>query len=222
MVASRMSCLPFNLPDKHVPFRGINRARQLTGAYCGPATLQILLSHFGEEIHQEEIVRAASTKEYVMENGMSVELLGKAIANLFPRMKMWVKRNASLDDLYRLVHEYRFPVGANWQGEFEDDDYGEDEMEYRGPHGGSAGHYSVVTDVNPHENHVRIVDPYGRYAGIDRYFPIPEFLSRWWDESDDSDDGTGNIRYVYENRLMFVVLPVGLRFPEELGMEEVR
>src|SRR5258706_7186138 len=143
-------------------------------------------------------------------------------------MRLCVKREACLADLVRMGREYNYPVAVNWQGMFEmaneynlDSEIGkQDQIEEPDGTIGDQGHYSVVIDVDTANNYIRIIDPYGHYAEKDRFFMIQEFLGRWWDDRMDYEPD-GSKKYVYENRLMFVVLPKELRFPEELGMVEV-
>jgi hypothetical protein len=207
----------------------LGRVRQLNNSYCGPAALSIILQHYGIEEDQEKIVAAASTREFVIQHGMSIEKLGLAVRNLYPEKRLWVKRDSSLSDVERMVREFNYPVGVNWQGIFETNDYEEDpEIPSDPPEEddpnhickGDAGHYSVVVDVDRANDNVRITDPYGNFSGEDRFVQVQDFLNRWWDDRMDVlSDGTR--KYVFENRLMYVVVPVNVRLPEELGMTEL-
>jgi hypothetical protein len=180
-----------------LPFRALSRVRQLSSSHCGPASLQILLSHFGITAHQEEIVEAGGVRETIVKRGMSVAQLARAVRNIDPRMSLWVKRESTLSDLVKMVREYNYPVAINWQGVFEqggeyesvdEDDNGEDDGTL-----GDQGHYSVIIDVDTANNYIRIVDPYGHYAGKDRFFMIQEFLGRWWDDRMDYEADVRNI-----------------------------
>ena len=51
---------------------------------------------------------------------------------------------------------------------------------------------------------MRFADPYGHYAGKDRYVALWEFEERWWDDRIDTDE-KGKKVYVLEERLIFVV-----------------
>ncbi len=205
----------------------LGRVRQLNGSYCGPSVLQILLSHFGIQADQESIVEAGASRKHVIENGMSVELLAKAVNTLYPEMSLWVKRDGTLDDLERMVRQYNYPVGIDWQGIFESSDYetGITNVEETVAIEDSAcrgddGHYCVVVDVDRGSNKIRMMDPYGHYAEHDRYFEMDEFLNRWWDDrTDNLPDGSK--KYIFERRLMFVVVPKSVRIPEVLGMVEI-
>jgi hypothetical protein len=214
--------------EKEVAER-MGRVRQLNNSYCGPAALAIILQHYGIEEDQEKIVAAASTREFVIQHGMSIEKLGLSVRNLYPEKRLWVKRDSSLSDVERMVREFNYPVGVNWQGIFETNDYEEDpEIPSDPPEEddpnhickGETGHYSVVVDVDRANDNVRITDPYGNFSGEDRFVGVQDFLNRWWDDRMDVlPDGTR--KYVFENRLMYVVVPVTVRLPEELGMTEL-
>lgn len=203
--------------------RVMSRVRQLNNSFCAPATLQILLSHFGIEADQEKLVTVATTREHVIKKGMSVELLAQTVHNLYPEMSFWVKREASVFDLEKMTRVYNYPVGVNWQGIFEDneyeDEYTEEEDDSRCK--GGEGHYCVVVDVDTVKNYVRMMDPYGHYSNEDRFHEIGEFLNRWWDDRVDTLPD-GSKKYVYEKRLMFVIVPKNVTFPEEMGMTPLR
>jgi hypothetical protein len=218
-----------------IPFRGLKRIKQETGSYCGPAVLQILLSHFGVNIDQEKIVDGANCRDTVMERGMSVDLLASAVKNLVPGMSFWVKRLSTLADLEKIITEYKLPVAVDWQGEFSSNDYSKgdevagmlekaDEVVEVADTGetpkGDQGHYSVMSDISLVNGYVRVVDPYGHYAGQDRFFASSDFFARWWDDRLDYLPGGGK-KYIFEDKLMFLVLPANLRWPEELGMREM-
>ncbi|HSV95119.1 MAG TPA: GNAT family N-acetyltransferase [Spirochaetia bacterium] len=208
----------------------MERVCQLNNSYCAPATLAVLLQHYGIEADQEQIVSAASTKEHVVQHGMSIEMLGLAVRNLYPEKRLWAKRDSSLADVEKMVRVYNYPVGMDWQGIFESNDYekedleiSSDPLEENDPNHickGDAGHYSVVVDVDRANDNVRITDPYGNFAKEDRFVEVQDFLNRWWDDRMDTLPD-GSKKYVYENRLMFVVVPESVRLPEELGMTEL-
>jgi len=208
------------------PLEHLRRFRQLNDSFCGPATLQILLSHFGIEADQEKLVLSATTMEHGLKIGMSKELLAKAVKNSYPQMSFWVKNNAELSDIETMVRVHNYPVGVDWQGIFYDEgdeNYprysvmaDENEKRVRG----DSGHYCVITDVDKTNDRIRMIDPYGEYSHKDRFFRISEFLNRWWDDRMDKNIDGSN-KYVFEKRLMFVVVPKNVRIPESLGMFEL-
>jgi len=85
---------------------------------------------------------------------------------------------------------------------------------------GEQGHYCVAFEVNKKKGYLRFADPYGHYAGKDRFVAIWEFEERWWDDRIDRGRNRKGT-YVYENRLIFIVTQKGDRKPAELGMVEV-
>ncbi len=210
--------------DKKTPFGNLKRFRQSTGYFCGPASLQILLSNFEVEASQAELAKAGSSLERAARIGMSVKELAKAVAMMAPDLSFWVKRDSSLSDLEKIVKEYGYPVGVNWQGVFEnfeystDDEVGEDEIEDDGSIG-DQGHYCVVTGIDLAHGYVRMIDPYGSYAGQDRFFSTEVFEERWWDDLMENEGGVN--KYSFESRLMFLLTPKDAEFPKELGMKEL-
>lgn len=210
------------------PFEHLGRIRQLNNSFCGPATLQILLSHFGLIADQNKLVEAATTREHALRKGMSIELLALAVKNLFPAYRLWAKREASVADLEKMVRECNYPVGIDWQGIFEDDEYpddhetiyttlpGEDDSECKG----ETGHYSVIIDADSSKNYVRMLNPYGHFSEKDQFIDLNDFLKRWWDDRMDYFPD-GSKKYVFEKKLMFVVVPMGVTIPESLGMVEI-
>jgi len=212
----------------------INRARQLTESYCGAATIQMLLSHYGIEVHQEEVVDAAGVRATVEIHGMSIAEMAKAVKTLTPQMKFWVKRNGTVSDLKKVLREYNYPVGIDWQGIFEvADEY--DGTSYVGvneqslaeagysneSNDGEHGHYCVAVDVDTNENYIQLADPYGHYADRDRFIRLQEFINRWWDRDVRVDPKTGKKTTIEEYRPFFVILPESIVFPEEMGMTEM-
>ncbi len=218
----------------NITFSSISRVRQLTESHCGPATIQMLLSHYGIEFHQDAIVAAAGAQATVEKHGMSLADMAKAIKTLVPEMSFWVKRFGSISELKKIVREYNYPVGVDWQGIFEiADEY--DKSGYLGvseealadagysyeSNDGEHGHYCVVVDVDTNENYVRLADPYGHYAEKDRFIRLQEFSNRWWDQDTRVDHWTGKKEVIDECRTFFLILPKNVSFPVELGMTEL-
>jgi len=212
--------MPVN--SNQVPFANLKRVRQETFAYCGPAVLEMLFSHFGLEITQKQILTAAQIdEERIKKYGMSPPDMALATKNPPVNFNFWYKTDATVSDLVKIVRLYNYPIGVNWQGIFtigDNDDYRDDYLAY-GEEDDDEGHYSVVTDIDTVSNYVRIADPFGHYAGHDRIFSIIEFEKRWWDENNEVDPFTQKQKWVYYHRLMFLVLPRTITFPIDLGMK---
>lgn len=215
-------------------FSKINKTRQQTESHCGPATLQMILSHLGVEVSQDDVVDAAGVRSTIEEHGMSMAELAKATKVLAPDMKFWVKRYGSVSDLKKILREYNYPVGIDWQGIFEiEGEY--DETGYIGvtpeamatagysieSNDGEHGHYCVAVDIDTNANFIQIADPYGHYADEARFIRLQEFVSRWWDRDVRLDEKTRKKILIDEYRSFFLVLPKGATFPDEMGMLEL-
>lgn len=187
-------------------FPNLKRVSQKTLSHCGPAVLEMLISFLGREIDQEEFVDAVGIRDKLPTNGMLISEMGTAVRILAPEMQFWFKENSSLSELRRLVMNYKYPAGVEWQGVF----YEEADED--------NGHYSVVTYIDTTNNIIMLADPYERFAGSDRIFHILEFEDRWWDENEVRDPETGNTRYERDYHMMFVVTPKEATWPEELQM----
>ena len=197
----------------------IKRVRQNTSYNCGPAVLEMLLSHFGIEVDQDTIVEVSGVSSKIKDYGMTVTELARAIAVVAPEMSFWYKTNSSIGELQDIVRNFNYPVGVNWQGIFEKEDY---EEEFDGSFtDDDEGHFSVVVDVDTRNNYIKVADPYGSYAGNDRILSIVEFEKRWWDEDMEMDPVSGKRRIVFYNMTMFLVLPANIDFPVELGMTRI-
>lgn len=209
--------------------RNFSREKQLTGAYCGPAVFQMLVSVFGLEMDQEALVDACEARKTVMKEGIALPGLARGLKKLCPELVLWRKMNSKIDDIGNLLED-GYLVGVDWQGIFNSDEYGDDEEDKwhefldklygTSALRGSQGHYCIVLEVNKKKGYLRFADPYGHYAGKDRFVAIWEFDERWWDDRIDRGRNRKGT-YVYENRLIFIVTQKGDRKPAELGMVEV-
>ena len=85
---------------------------------------------------------------------------------------------------------------------------------------GEQGHYCVALEVNKKKGYLRFADPYGHYAGKDRFVALWEFEERWWDDRI-GKDARGKKIYVLEKRLIFVVAKKGDQKPAKFGMVEI-
>lgn len=207
----------------------IPRSKQLTGSYCGPAVFEMLVSSLGKTVYQEAIVDASEAREKVMKVGITLNELSKGLAKLHPDLKVWGKTNSKLDDVQKLL-ELGYPVAVDWQGIFTRDEYEDDEYDKWGDFWdrmtgapvlkGDQGHYCVALEIDLKKGYLRFADPYGHYAGKDRFVALWEFEERWWDDRIDKDE-RGRKKYVLENRLMFLITTKEDKFPATLGMSKV-
>lgn len=197
----------------------LRRVRQNTSYNCGPAVLEMLLSHFGREISQEAIVAAAGMETRIKDYGMTVEDMARALRMIAPEMALWYKTDSKIGELREIVRSLNYPTGINWQGVFPDDEYDDyPDFDFADD---DEGHFSVVVDVDTRENYIQIADPYGRFAGNDRHFPIVEFERRWWDEDWELDPVNQKRKYIYKSKPMFVVVPETIGFPMGMGMRRL-
>ncbi len=207
----------------------MTRSRQETGSYCGPSVMQMLLSQYGVEVDQKSIVEACGATDTVMKSGIPLNVLIVGVKKLFPEFVVWQKSNSTVEDIQTLV-EKGYLVAFDWQGIFSHDEYGDDVLptkweEFRNwiakiPElKGSQGHYCIALEVNMKKGYLRFADPYGHYAGFDRFVAMWEFEERWWDDRLDKDE-KGKVVRVLEERLVFVLTKKEDRFPASLGMEK--
>ena len=96
-----------------------------------------------------------------------------------------------------------------WQGLFEDMD--DDDEDY--------GHYSIMSNIDKAKDELIIVDPYKDYVDQNRIIKIGTFLERWWDFNEVKDPQTGEKTFKKDEQLFFVVVPLAVSFPNELGMQ---
>ncbi len=188
-----------------------DRFTQISESHCGPAVIQMLLHNLGIEVEQAAVAEAGGASDLIEKQGMRVDELSRAVRQLAPQTCFWYKDHSMIEELVRLVSDYDYPVGVEWQGFFEDtlEDESQD---------GDYGHYSVVTMADPEKQELVIVDPYKDFRSQDRIFSFAFFLSRWWDINDFPDTLTGKAQLIEDRQLMFVITPDKVRFPRLLGM----
>jgi hypothetical protein len=207
----------------------LKRFRQANSCYCGPATTQMLVSEFGLELDQDVLVEVAGAKKTVMKAGITLEEIARGVKKIYPDLVIWQKMNSKIEDVAKMLKQgYR--VGVDWQGIFSQDDYNDDEYTWLdnvwnkltgAPElKGFQGHYCVALEVDIKRGYVRYADPYGHYAGKDRFIAIWEFLERWWDDRVGRNK-SGKKIYVFENRLMFLITKKNDILPKKMGMKRV-
>jgi hypothetical protein len=199
------------------------RFTQISESHCGPAVIQMLLANLDIEVSQEAIAEAGGATRLIELNGMRVDQLSQAVHELAPQTCFWYKDKASIQDLITLVEEYNYPVGVEWQGDFDTDidDEEEDEEDNSSETGDDDyGHYSIVTAVRPDKGVLVIDDPYKDFRNQDRIFTIQEFERRWYDFNEVTDLETGNPRYVEDYHMLFLVTLKEQNWPKELGMKK--
>ena len=127
------------------------RPFQQRADYCGPASLEMVLHHFGIEKTEKQIANTVK----------ATHALGIEAEDLLRVAKRWglkgrIKDNSELKDLMHWVKEKKIPVIVEWF--FEDD-----------------GHFSVVVDID--KENVYLQDPdLGHVRAITR----KKFLRIWF------------------------------------------
>jgi len=198
-----------NPPHDPKRFSRLRRIQQITENHCGPAVTQMLLENVGVNVSQEEITEAAGATHTIETHGTRVDQLAKAVHELAPIAKLWYKEKASVDDLEYVLEECKFPVGVEWQGLFEDMD--DDEDDY--------GHYSIIAHIDKVKDEIIVVDPYKDFVDQSRIVKMSTFLNRWWDFTEVKDMETGEKTFKKDEQLFFVIAPLSVAFPAELGMQ---
>ncbi len=195
-------------PQDPKRFSRLRRIEQITENHCGPAVIQMLLENIGVNASQEEITEAAGATQTIATHGTRVDQLAKAVHHLAPIAKLWYKEKASVENLEYVLNEWKFPVAVEWQGLFADMD--DDEDDY--------GHYSILVHIDKTKDEVIVIDPYKDFVDQSRIVRMNLFLSRWWDFNEVKDPQSGEKVFKKDERLFFVVTPLNVVFPVELGM----
>jgi len=212
---------------------------QISESHCGPAVIQMLLSNLGVEVSQEEVAESGGATNLIEVNGMRVEQLARAVQLLAPKVLFYYKDHTSIEELARVVHDYRYPVGVEWQGLFEDEadpqplkrplerQTGELEPASMIPTGLLAdsesenndyGHYSLVVRADRRTRQLIIADPYKDYFSQARIFGFSAFDRRWYDYNEVPDPISGQPVLVEDDHLLFVVVRRNVWFPRWMGM----
>jgi ABC-type bacteriocin/lantibiotic exporter with double-glycine peptidase domain len=198
-----------NLPSDPKKFSRLRWIQQITENHCGPAVLQMLLENIGVNASQQEITEAAGATHTIETLGTRVDQLAKAVQELVPIARLWYKEKAKLDDILYVLEEAKYPVGVEWQGLFEDMDGDDDDY----------GHYSIIAHIDQAKDELIVVDPYKDYIDQNRIIRISTFQDRWWDFNEVKDPQTGEKTFKKDEELFFVVVPLAVSFPAELGMQ---
>jgi hypothetical protein len=168
----------------------------------------MLLENIGVIVTQEEITEAAGATQTIATHGTRVDQLAKAVHQLAPTANLWYKEQASAENLEYVLRKWKFPVAVEWQGLFNDMD---DDDDY--------GHYSILVGMDKEKDEVIVIDPYKDFIEQSRIVSLNLFLSRWWDFNEIKDSKTGEKIFKKDDRLFFVVSPLNVVFPVELGMQ---
>jgi Peptidase C39 family len=198
-----------NPPVDPKRFSRLRRIQQITENHCGPAVLQMLLENIKVNVTQEEITEAAGATHTIETHGTRVDQLAIAVHQLAPGARLWYKEKATPEDLEYVLNVCKFPVGVEWQGLFDDED--DDDEDY--------GHYSIISHIDKAKDELIVVDPYKDFVDQSRIVRMSLFLHRWWDFNEVKDPQTGKKEIKKDEQLFFVVTPLDVSFPAELGMQ---
>jgi hypothetical protein len=217
------------------------RFKQISESHCGPAAIQMLLSNLGIEVTQEQVAEAGGATSLIAMNGMRVDQLALAVHRLAPEVVFYVKDHSTIEELVRIVNDYRHPVGVEWQGLFEDEDAARLDRanhNWKPPARRSGnippekanlpvdsesrdtdyGHYSLVTRANRRRKELIIADPYKDFFSQARIFDFKEFEARWFDFNEVPDPLGGPPQVIEDYHLMFAIARRNVHFPLRLGM----
>lgn len=125
-------------------------------AYCGPASLKILLSYFGKTYSEKTLAKLSGATR---KNGTEHEGLIKAIKKLGGHVH--AKTNGSISELRHLVLKKRLPVLVGWYS----------------THGIPGDHYSVVYHLS--KNYIYLMDP--ERGQCYHKMSIKKFVHYWYD-----------------------------------------
>lgn len=203
-----------------------NRFCQISESHCGPAVIQMMLANLGVEVTQDEIARAGDIGDRIEVHGSRIDQLAKAVKTLSPQTRFYYKDHATIDELVKVVNEYEYPVGVEWQGLFEGEPESEETQAAEAPllpdsesEDEDYGHYSLVIRAHTGRRVLIIADPYKDYIAQDRIFTFREFDSRWFDYNEVPVEGKKRPKLVKDDHLMFVIVPDEETFPIEMGMK---
>lgn len=210
----------------------LSREKQITGSHCGAGVMSMLVSAKGQVLDQEEFVESCGATKTIGERGLEVSEMAVGLKKILPKYRIWKKTEAKLSDIQKLL-DYGYLVGVDWQGIFDHDEY--DEIKGWAPieslknfkkkltrepePEGDQGHYCVVLEINREKGYIRFADPYGHYAGRDRFIATWEFRERWWDDTVVKVGGKSE--YMYVERLLFVIADKKDERLIGLGLEKV-
>jgi hypothetical protein len=234
------------MPKRSKPTINFHEQRfmQISESHCGPAAIQMLLSNLNVEVTQEQVAEAGGATSLIAIHGMRVDELALAVRRLAPQVIFYYKDHATIEELVRIVNDYRHPVGVEWQGVFEDEDSARLDRAHQSWRPGAVekdrtppdqsglaknsesrdtdyGHYSLVTHANRRRKELIVADPYKDFYAQSRIFGFKEFEARWFDYNEAQDPLTGQPALVEDYHLMFVIAQRNVLFPLRIGMRMV-
>ncbi|MBU1349018.1 C39 family peptidase [Patescibacteria group bacterium] len=132
----------------------LNPFRQSSGL-CGPASLKILLDHYGRSFTEDELVAMCDA---TAERGTDHADMLKAVENIGGTPE--AKDGATVDDLREAIR-HGLPVVVGWYSTYSE----------------PGDHFSVVYDID--EDTISLMDPERDEGSVT--MPIEEFKKAWYD-----------------------------------------
>jgi hypothetical protein len=74
----------------------------------------------------------------------------------------------------------------------------------------------MVADVEIADDLIVLRDPYREFSRQDRFFSLKWFVSRWWDENENTINSYPLM--IRDDHMIFIITPKGAYFPKSLGM----
>ncbi len=196
------------------PFR-IPRIAQITDAHCGPAVIQMLMSHLGLQTTQQDITKSIGITRTIRYRGTRVDQLSQAVDKIsFKNIKLWYKDHAKLSDIEQIINNYHLPAVIEWQGLFgyKINPKTGRKIQY------NDSHYSIVTHIDPISKQVTLIDPYRDFIKQDRDFSYNQFRKRWWDVNIYVTPDGESVN-IYDYKLFFFLAPKQAEFPKSLKLK---
>lgn len=193
-------------------FPDIKRTVQISSFYCGPAVLEMLLSHLDINTDQKELVLSIHADQKTNKHGMTIGEMAFAVKHNFPQIQFWYKNHGTINDMDKIIYKYKHPVGIEWRGLFDFEDIVEEDDDV------NPGHYSLVTGINLTNNEICILDPEQHYAGRERLLNITDFETRWWDINSVFNPVTHKQDTYSDHHMLFIITQCNEDFPNNMKM----
>ncbi len=190
----------------------VKKTIQITESHCGPAVVQMLLSHLGIHVSQKRITEGAGAEKTIRKHGTRVDQLAQAVKKLYPDLQFWYKKQAKLDDIRTLLRKYHYPVGVEWQGIFGGTLKNNPDTDF--------GHYSIVIEIIDKKREIIIADPYKDFTDRDCIISTYHFGRRWWDFNEVKHPKTRAKKIVKDHRMLFVITKKETVFPSSIRLKK--
>lgn len=189
----------------------LHRVVQLP-AYCGPATLAMMLSQYNIIADQRAIAQEGKAVDFIEDHGTRIDQLALATRNIAPHLRMWAKRDATFEDIDTLINKLGLPVGVEWQDVGANDQWDDDN-----------GHYSVIIGIDMENRTLTIRNPNDCDEVDDKEYTFEIFDKAWFDTNEVGPDAPEEAQdWMDDYHVLFVVAAKDYIFPEHLTLKKVR